>query len=92
MNLNKQVADELRKAADDIEQNRCGLNRNEILDLASSVLHQEMNKNEAAMFLGLNVRTFDRRVHDGYLPQGQHVLGSKNLVWYKDELIKADCE
>ena len=90
MNLNKEVADELRKAADDIESGRCGLNSNELQDLASSVLHVEMNKSEAANFLGLNIRTFDRYVSNGWIPRGIRPLGSNSLVWYKDELMKAD--
>ena len=90
MNLNKEVADQLRTAADDIENNRCGLNQNEIQDLASVVMHIEMNKSEAANYLGLSIRTFDRYIANGWIPRGIRPLGSNSLVWYKDELAKAD--
>ena len=70
MNLNKEVANQLRTAADDIENNRCGLNQNEIQDLASVVMHIEMNKSEAANYLGLSVRTFDRYIANGWFGNG----------------------
>jgi excisionase family DNA binding protein len=50
-------------------------------------MHEEMNKQQAADYLNISTRTFDRYIESGKLPQGIHVRGSKNLIWYKDELI-----
>ena len=41
-----------------------------------------MNKQEAADYLNMSTRTFDRYIERGELPQGVHVRGSKNLIWY----------
>lgn len=87
MDLKVIVADYLRKSADAIETNTCGMSNEEILQLASSIMHQELNKNEAAEFLNMSTRTFDRRVESGELPKGVHQSGSKQLIWYKDELL-----
>lgn len=46
-----------------------------------------MNKQQAADYLNISTRTFDRYIESGKLPQSIHVRGSKNLIWYKDELI-----
>ena len=77
-----------KKAADKIENGSCNLNDTKIKYLVSHIMHEEMNKQEAADYLNMSTRTFDRYIEKGELPQGVHVRCSKNLIWYKDELIK----
>ena len=88
MDLKSIVAQYLREAADKIENGSCSLNDTEIKYLVSHIMHEEMNKQEAADYLNISTRTFDRYIEKGELPQGVHVRGSKNLIWYKDELLK----
>lgn len=88
MDLKSIVAQYLREAADKIENGSCSLNDTEIKYLVSHIMHEEMNKQEAADYLNMSTRTFDRYIEKDELPQGVHVRGSKNLIWYKDELVK----
>lgn len=89
MDLRNIVSEYLRDAADNIQNNSCGLTEEEIQDLIKQLMHIELNKTEAAEYLGMSTRTFDRKIENGELPVGQHVRGSKNLIWYKDELIRS---
>ncbi len=87
MDLKRILAQYLRETADKIEQNTCSLTDSEIKHLLRYIMHEEMNKQQAADYLNISTRTFDRYIESGKLPQGIHVRGSKNLIWYKDELI-----
>lgn len=46
----------------------------------------EMNKTQAAEYIGVSRATFDNYVHDGFLPKGTKVEGFKELRWYKSDL------
>lgn len=87
MDLKLIVSQYLREAADKIENGSCSLTDSEIKHLLGHIMHEEMNKQQAADYLNISTRTFDRYIESGKLPQGVHVRGSKNLIWYKDELI-----
>lgn len=89
MDLRNVVSEYLRNAADNIQNNSCGLTEEEIQDLIKQLMHIELNKTEAAEYLGMSTRTFDRKIENGELPIGKHIRGSKNLIWYKDELIRS---
>lgn len=56
------------------------------MDLKSIVA--QYLREAAADYLNMSTRTFDRYIEKGELSQGVHVRGSKNLIWYKDELVK----
>lgn len=88
MDLKKVISDYLRNAADNIEANSCSMSEEEILKLASALMHQEMNKTEASEFLNMSIRQFDRKVESGEIPKGIHKAGSKQKLWYKDELFQ----
>lgn len=90
MNLKKYLVDYLREIADNIELNNSNLTEEEALDLLSNIAHIEMNKAEAADYLNLSVRTFDRRVATDQIPPGRHKIHHKEKVWYRDEL--ASCK
>ena len=49
---------------------------------------EEMNKTEAADYIGVSRATFDLHVSLGNIPKGRKRTGFKELVWYKDELKK----
>lgn len=87
MNLKSLVADYLRKSADDLDNDMCSLTDEEVKTLATQLLHIELNKSEAADLLNISTRTFDRKIKNGEIPKGQHIRGSKELVWYEDEIV-----
>ena len=62
MDLKSIVAQYLREAADKIENGSCSLNDTEIKYLVSHIMHEEMNKQEAADYLNMSTRTFDRYI------------------------------
>ena len=88
MEIKYVVAEFLKDSADKIMKNECGLDDNEILYLASQIMHVKINKTQASDFLHISTRTFDRRVNDGELPVGKKDVGSNQLYWYKDELLE----
>ena len=46
----------------------------------------EMNKTQAADYIGVCRATFDNYVRDGILPKGKQVVNFKELRWYKCDL------
>ena len=88
MDIKEIIADHLIDSGYKIKNGECGMNDEELQSLASSLMHIEMKKSEAAEFLGISPRTFDRRVSAGEIPQGVHEIHHKELIWYKDELCK----
>ena len=46
----------------------------------------EMNKTDAADYLGVSRATFDNYVRDGFIPKGKQVGKFKELRWYKSDL------
>jgi predicted DNA-binding transcriptional regulator AlpA len=46
----------------------------------------EMNKTEAADYIGVSRATFDNYVKDGFIPKGKEVGRFKELRWYKSDL------
>lgn len=55
------IADFLAESADKIRKNECGLQESEIIYLASQIMHVKVNKTQAAEFLHISSRTFDRK-------------------------------
>lgn len=86
MNLKTILSQYLRETADKLDEDSCNMSREEQEQLFSLIAHQELNKTEAAELLGMSTRTFDRKISEGELPAGQHIRGSKSLVWYRDEI------
>ena len=75
MNLKQIVAEYLIESANKIVNDECGLDNPELLYLASQVMHVKVNKNQAADFLHLSTRTFDRKISEGILPVGKKDIG-----------------
>lgn len=46
----------------------------------------EMNKTEAADYIGVSRATFDNYVRDGFIPKGKQIGKFKELRWYKSDL------
>lgn len=82
----------LQKFIDDIDANNTNLSfeqQCDIIKLLSNVnagQANEMNKTDAADYLGVCRATFDNYVRDGFIPKGKQVGHFKELRWYKSDL------
>lgn len=82
----------LQKFIDDIDANNTNISYDQqcqILRILSNVdagQDNEMNKTQAADYLGVCRATFDNYVRDGYIPKGKQVGNFKELRWYKSDL------
>lgn len=82
----------LQKYIDDIDSNNTNINYEQqcaiirILSNVDSGQNNEMNKTEAADYLGVCRATFDNYVRDGFIPKGKQVGKFKELRWYKSDL------
>lgn len=88
--LNKLLVRKLREVADKIESGilECSSEeRQAFLDLIS---HEPVSKEEACSYIKLNRSRFDDYVRIGVIPPGRKRKWFKELVWYKDELDKAN--
>jgi len=82
----------LQKWIDDIDADNTHLNYEQqcdILRLMSNVdlgQENEMNKTQAADYLGVSRATFDNYVRDGFIPKGKQIGKFKELRCYKSDL------
>lgn len=82
----------LQKYIDDIDANNTNLNYEQqcsIIRILSNVdigQENEMNKTQAADYIGVSRATFDNYVRDGFIPKGKQVGNFKELRWYKSDL------
>ena len=82
----------LQKFIDDIDSDNTNLDfqqQCDIIKILSNVnlgQENEMNKTQAADYLGVSRATFDNYVRDGFIPKGKQVGNFKELRWYKSDL------
>lgn len=82
----------LQKYIDDIDTGNTNINYQQqcdiirILSNVNTGQENEMNKTEAADYLGVSRATFDNYVRDGFIPKGKQVGKFKELRWYKSDL------
>lgn len=82
----------LQKFIDDIDADNSNLSYEQqcdIIKILSNVnigQENEMNKTQAAEYLGVSRATFDNYVRDGFIPKGKQVGRFKELRWYKSDL------
>lgn len=82
----------LQKFIDDIDadntnisyEQQCDIIR--ILSNVDSGKDNEMNKTQAADYLGVSRATFDNYVRDGFIPKGKQIGSFKELRWYNSDL------
>ena len=89
MNLIRTI---LQKFIDDIDADNTKLSYEQQCDLLKVLSNvnigqdNEMNKTQAADYLGVSRATFDNYVRDGFIPKGKQVGNFKELRWYKSDL------
>lgn len=82
----------LQKFIDDIDADNTNLNYEQQCDIIKVLSNvnlgqeNEMNKTEAADYLGISRATFDNYVRDGFIPKGKQIGKFKELRWYKSDL------
>lgn len=82
----------LQQYIDNIDANNTNLSYEQqcdiirILSNVDSGKDNEMNKTQAADYLGVSRATFDNYVRDGFIPKGKQVGNFKELRWYKSDL------
>ena len=82
----------LQKFIDDIDSDNSNLSYEQqcdILRVLSNVnigQENEMNKTQAADYIGVSRATFDNYVRDGFIPKGTQIGNFKELRWYKSDL------
>lgn len=88
----KVIRNILQKFIDDIDADNTNLNYEQqcaVIKVLSNVnlgQDNEMNKTQAADYLGVSRATFDNYVHDGLIPKGKQIGKFKELRWYKSDL------
>ena len=82
----------LQKFIDDIDADNTELSYEQQCDIIKILSNvdigkdNEMNKTQAADYLGVSRATFDNYVRDGFIPKGKQVGNFKELRWYKSDL------
>lgn len=82
----------LQKWIDDIDADNTNLSYEQQCDLIRVLSNvnlgqeNEMNKTQAADYIGVSRATFDNYVRDGFIPKGKQVGNFKELRWYKSDL------
>lgn len=82
----------LQKFIDDIDADNSNLSYEQqcdiirILSNVNSGQDNEMNKTQAADYLGVSRATFDNYVRDEFIPKGKQIGHFKELRWYKSDL------
>lgn len=92
MSMLKIIRTILQKFIDDIDADNSNLSYEQqcnIIRILSNVdigQENEMNKTQAADYIGVCRATFDNYVRDGFIPKGRKIEGFKELRWYKCDL------
>lgn len=88
----KLIRDILQKFIDDIDADNSNLSYEQqcqliqVLSNVNAGQDNEMNKTQAADYLGVSRATFDNYVRDGFIPKGKQIGKFKELRWYKSDL------
>ena len=92
MSMLKIIRNILQKFIDDIDANNTNLSFEQQCDIIRVLSNvdigqdNEMNKTQAADYLGVSRATFDNYIKDGFIPKGKQIGHFKELRWYKSDL------
>lgn len=79
----------------DIDDGNCNMSEAEMQSVITMLQNMNnrmklYNRTEAAEYLHISQRTFDRYVHDGIIPKGKHHRGDKQISWTASELDQVE--
>ena len=86
--LNNLIAKELRKLADKFDAGTTEADETQVMDIMNLLTHVPMNKETASEYLNMSRSKFDTKIAEGIIPKGRKRVGSRQLIWFKDELDK----
>ena len=83
----------LLQIIDDIDSGNSNADEEELMQIAGALRKYTrkdtpMSKCQAYTYLNVSRSTFDNLVREGKIPKGKKVLGFKELMWYKKDLVK----
>ena len=87
--LRNNLADLLIDTAEKFRANTSDIEEEQALRIFTSILHEPVSKERAAIELGISPSRFDKLVEEKKLPKGKKKLGWKELRYYLDEIIEA---
>lgn len=82
---NKLVAKLFRDIADKIEEGSCGLDEEELNEIANNILHVKLNIEQTCKYLNCSRATLNRMIISKRVPQPKKEAGGKEY-WFRDEL------
>ena len=83
-NVLKQLLNDMDSGNSSISESE----QKELLNLFEKINKQELNKTEAAEYLGVSTSTINNYVNRGWIPQGIKKRGSSQKIWLKSDLNK----
>lgn len=75
----------LKDTYDKIENDTCGLDEEELIDLGNKLTHVKLNIEQTCKHINCSRATLNRMIFDGRVPKPYKELGGKEY-WYQDEL------
>lgn len=84
----KLISRQLRDIADRLDAGTSEISEDQAMDVLSMLTHEPLSKDQACSYLNLSRSRFDELVRLGELPKGRKRRGFKELLWYKDELVR----
>ena len=86
--LSKLLAKYMRETADKLDAGNTYLSEQEQQEILAMLTHTAMSAEEVCIYLNCSRPTLTNYIRDGVVPKGRKLRGRKELVWFKDELIK----
>ena len=83
--IKKMILKILKDIYNKIENDTCGLDEDEILNLANTLTHIKLNIEQTCKYLNCSRATLNRMIFDGRVPKPYKESGGKEY-WYQDEL------
>ena len=83
--IKKMILKILKDIYNKIENDTCGLDEDEILNLANTLTHVKLNIEQTCKHLNCSRATLNRMIFDGRVPKPYKEAGGKEY-WYQDEL------
>lgn len=83
--IKKMILNILKDIYNKIENDTCGLDEDEILNLANTLTHVKLNIEQTCKHINCSRATLNRMIFNGRVPKPYKESGGKEY-WYQDEL------
>lgn len=82
------VKDALQQIVNDIDSGNSKISEQQQLQILDIINRKELNRTQAADYIGKSISTFDNYVKKGLIPKGNKREGASQKFWYKSDLDK----